>query len=62
MERPVATLDVPIRWTDLDLQGHVNNTLVAEYLQEARTGLAGSNGPRNTPSFGELRGPCHLRS
>ncbi len=45
MERPVATLDVPIRWTDLDLQGHVNNTLVAEYLQEARTGLlaAGPN-------------------
>lgn len=41
MERPVATLDVPIRWTDLDLQGHVNNTLVAEYLQEARTGLGG---------------------
>lgn len=45
MDRPVATLDVPVRWTDLDLQGHVNNTLVAEYLQEARTALmeAGPN-------------------
>ncbi|MEL4356986.1 MULTISPECIES: acyl-CoA thioesterase [unclassified Luteococcus] len=39
MQHPVATLEVPIRWTDLDLQGHVNNTLVAEYLQEARTAL-----------------------
>lgn len=45
MENPVATLEVPIRWVDLDLQGHVNNSLVAEYLQEARTGLlqAGPN-------------------
>lgn len=45
MEQPVATLEVPIRWTDLDLQGHVNNSLVAEYLQEARSGLleAGPN-------------------
>ncbi|MEL4505305.1 thioesterase family protein [Luteococcus sp. H138] len=45
MQHPVARLDVPVRWTDLDLQGHVNNTLVAEYLQEARAGLleAGRN-------------------
>ncbi|SJN45769.1 acyl-CoA thioesterase [Luteococcus japonicus] len=45
MDRAVVTLDVPVRWTDLDLQGHVNNTLVAEYLQEARTALmeAGPN-------------------
>ena len=27
---------VPMRWVDLDAQGHVNNALVADYLQEAR--------------------------
>jgi len=27
------------RWVDLDAQGHVNNTLVADHLQEARTQL-----------------------
>ena len=30
-------LQVPLRWVDLDAQGHVNNALVVEYLQEART-------------------------
>lgn len=30
------TARVPIRWVDLDAQGHVNNALVADYLQEAR--------------------------
>ena len=36
---------VPIRWVDLDAQGHVNNALVADYLQEARVAflLSGSN-------------------
>ncbi len=27
---------VDLRWVDLDAQGHVNNALVADYLQEAR--------------------------
>ena len=27
---------VPMRWVDLDAQGHVNNAVVADYLQEAR--------------------------
>lgn len=27
---------VPLRWSDLDAQGHVNNALVVDYLQEAR--------------------------
>lgn len=27
---------VPLRWVDLDAQGHVNNAVVADYLQEAR--------------------------
>lgn len=36
---------VPLRWVDLDAQGHVNNALVADYLQEARVGwlLSGPN-------------------
>ena len=27
---------VPLRWVDVDAQGHVNNALIADYLQEAR--------------------------
>lgn len=27
---------VPLRWADQDAQGHVNNAVLAEYLQEAR--------------------------
>ncbi|MDO5068259.1 MAG: thioesterase family protein [Propionibacteriaceae bacterium] len=27
---------VPLRWSDLDAQGHVGNPLVADYMQEAR--------------------------
>ncbi len=27
---------VPLRWVDLDAQGHANNALLADYLQEAR--------------------------
>ena len=26
----------PLRWGDLDAQGHVNNAVVVDYLQEAR--------------------------
>jgi len=39
-------VDVPIRWVDLDAQGHVNNAVVVDYLQEARVGalLPGPNG------------------
>ncbi|AOG28969.1 acyl-CoA thioesterase [Cutibacterium avidum] len=29
-------VDVPIRWSDVDRQGHVNNVSMAGYLQEAR--------------------------
>lgn len=29
-------VDIPLRWGDLDAQGHVNNALVADYLQESR--------------------------
>ncbi len=36
---------IPQRWVDLDAQGHVNNALVADYLQEARVDwlLSGAN-------------------
>ena len=36
---------VPLRWVDLDAQGHVNNALIADYLQEARVDwlLSGPN-------------------
>jgi len=39
------TCSVPLRWVDLDAQGHVNNAVVADYLQEARVGwlLSGPN-------------------
>ncbi|GAA1375267.1 acyl-CoA thioesterase [Luteococcus sanguinis] len=36
--------DVAPRWGDLDAQGHVNNSLVADYLQEARADFL-MNGP-----------------
>ncbi len=29
-------IQIPLRWSDLDAQGHVNNALVVDYLQEAR--------------------------
>ncbi len=37
--------EVPLRWSDLDAQGHVNNAEVADYLQEARVAflLSGDN-------------------
>lgn len=36
---------VPLRWVDLDAQGHVNNAVVADYFQEARVDwlLSGPN-------------------
>ncbi len=40
----VGAIEVPLRWVDLDAQGHVNNTLVVDYLQEARVSFL-LNGP-----------------
>ncbi|MGC3954371.1 MAG: thioesterase family protein [Propionicimonas sp.] len=36
---------VPLRWVDLDTQGHVNNAVLTDYLQEARVAflLSGEN-------------------
>lgn len=38
MNRP-AVFDVPMRWGDMDAQGHVNNVLYVDYLEEARCQL-----------------------
>lgn len=38
------TYACPLRWADLDAQGHVNNVVFVDYLQEARVDL-GSRGP-----------------
>lgn len=32
-------VDVPLRWGDMDAQGHVNNAGILDYLQEARVDL-----------------------
>ena len=41
---------IPLRWADLDAQGHVNNAVVVDLLQEARTSLIRSG--RNLPMLG----------
>lgn len=43
--KPAAVISVPVRWVDQDAQGHVNNALIADYLQEARVQflLGGAN-------------------
>lgn len=33
----------PLRWSDLDAQGHVNNAIVIDYLQEARVAFLATN-------------------
>ena len=33
---PVYTTTVPIRWGDMDAQGHVNNTVYFRYMEQAR--------------------------
>jgi len=38
-----------MRWADMDLQGHVNNVVYLDYLQEARVDLLRSGGPDARP-------------
>ena len=33
---PVQTTIIPIRWGDMDAQGHVNNTVYFRYMEQAR--------------------------
>ena len=37
--------ECPLRWADLDLQGHVNNVVYVDYLQEARVDLLRLHAP-----------------
>lgn len=37
-------VEVPLRWSDMDVQGHVNNARIADYLQEARVQLFAESG------------------
>src|SRR5450755_1479466 len=32
----VHSVSIPIRWGDMDAQGHVNNTLYFRYMEQAR--------------------------
>lgn len=37
MERaPVISIDIPVRWSDLDADGRVNNVVVLRFAEEAR--------------------------
>ena len=33
---PVLTLEIPIRWGDMDAMNHVNNTVYFRYMEQAR--------------------------
>ena len=44
-----------MRWADMDLQGHVNNVVYLDYLQEARVDLLRAGGPDARP----LTQPAH---
>ncbi|MDO9496660.1 MAG: thioesterase family protein [Nocardioides sp.] len=41
--------ECPLRWADLDLQGHVNNVVYIDYLQEARVDLLRNHAPAARP-------------
>jgi acyl-CoA thioester hydrolase len=42
----------PVRWSDLDLQGHVNNVALVDYLQEARVALLSVCADERRPEIG----------
>jgi acyl-CoA thioester hydrolase len=45
----VFDMDVPIRWGDMDVMGHVNNTLYFRYLEVARLEWMYSLGVKSLP-------------
>lgn len=47
-EKKVFTVEVPLRWGDMDAYGHVNNVTMVQILEEARIALFGP-----PPSSGE---------
>jgi acyl-CoA thioester hydrolase len=51
----VHTLDIPIRWGDMDAMGHVNNTVYFRYMEVARIEWMSAIGCPPTPTgFGPL--------
>ena len=46
MTVPAFSTDVAVRWSDMDLYGHVNNARVVTLLEEARTELLFGEGAR----------------
>lgn len=44
--------ECPIRWADLDVLGHVNNVVYADYLQDARIDLLAAHLPEADPAEG----------
>ncbi len=44
-----ATIRIPIRWRDLDLLGHLNQSVYHEFLEEGRGALFASLGDRGFP-------------
>ena len=45
-----------MRWADMDLQGHVNNVVYLDYLQEARVDLLRAGGPDARPVTQPVQG------
>ena len=37
--------ECPLRWADMDQQGHINNVVYVDYLQEARVDMLRTHGP-----------------
>ena len=48
------TLDLPLRWGDMDAMGHLNNTLYFRLLEEARIQWLAA---LNMPTHGGAQGP-----
>ena len=44
-----ATIRIPLRWRDLDLLGHLNQSVYHEFLEEGRGALFASLGDRGFP-------------
>lgn len=52
------TIEIPVRWTDLDRYSHVNNAVVADYVQQGRIELTTSWDP--TMARAGAEGSQHL--
>lgn len=57
------TIEMEIRWEDLDLLGHVNNLAIVGYFQEARVRFAAMLGipPRPGMHFGPIEAATEIQ-